>query len=494
MSIMWLNDCDADAVATVGGKAVGLGPLIREGFPVPDGFAVTTAAYREAAASIRDQIAICLQEAGTLEGDERASVSIARLFVPDLLGPKLVETISDAYCELVSGADAPVAVRSSATAEDTAEASFAGQQETFLWIRGAEAVTRAILACWASLYTARAIAYRRRFAVPEENLGMGVVVQKMVEADAAGVMMTLEPTTGDRSQIYIESSFGLGEIVVRGEVTPDAFHVAKDPLELLGERITRKTHAYRFDPARAEVVLSELSAAEQQQRSLTAAEVIELAELGRRVEAKFGVPVDLEWAVGRVGGGTRRIALVQARPETIWSRKPVAHSGEAAVSMRDPLHSSSEPGVHWTTVNLGEAIPGVQTPLSWSLWDRAVNQGMREAAFALGVLTPAERRTLNSLGIFYGRVAFAADTIALIGDRLPGTTGQEAVESVFADASAMAFSPTRRRYPWVAWRLPRNFLRTPRRLPHVRGRPRCVVGRRSPACRHAVARRNHAAA
>jgi pyruvate,water dikinase len=135
-----------------------------------------------------------------------------------------------------------------------------------------------------------------------------------------------------------------------------------------------------------------------------------------------------------------------------------------ATDPRDPLHMSSDPGLHWTTVNLGEAIPGVLTPLCWSLWDGAVNQGMREAVFDLGILTPAERQELVSLQIFYGRVAFAVEVIAMIGDRMPGTTGKEAVESVFANASGLAFSPTRGRYPWVAWRLPSNFLRIPRQL------------------------------
>jgi phosphoenolpyruvate synthase/pyruvate phosphate dikinase len=308
--VLWLEECgaDADAARLVGGKAVGLGHLVRQGHRVPPGFAVSTAAYREALAA----------------GGRPATV-----------GDRLAAEIAAAYRRLgrAGDEDPPVAVRSSATAEDTAEASFAGQQDTYLWVRGAGAVLAHVSRCWASLFTDRAVAYRARLGIGDDEVAMGVVVQAMVPAEAAGVLLTLDPLTGDRSQVTIEAAYGLGTAVVEGEVTPDRFAVDKVTLELRSRSVGEKAFAYRFDPAAGRVARVEVPADDRARPCLDDAEVAELAGLGKRVEQALGLPQDVEWAIGppaAPGTGTgapgaaggRELWLLQARPETVWSRRP----------------------------------------------------------------------------------------------------------------------------------------------------------------------------
>jgi phosphoenolpyruvate synthase/pyruvate phosphate dikinase len=306
--VLPLEACGADAAPLVGGKAVGLGHLVRQGHRVPPGFAVTTAAYREALAA----------------GGRPATV-----------GDRLAAELVAAYRRLgrAGDQDPPVAVRSSATAEDTAEASFAGQQDTYLWVRGADAVLAHISRCWASLFTDRAVAYRARLGIGDDEVAMGVVVQAMVPAEAAGVLLTLDPLTGDRSQVTIEAAYGLGRAVVEGEVTPDRFAVDKVTLELRSSTVGEKAFAYRFDPAAGRVARVGVPADDRARPCLDDAEAAELAGLGKRVEQALGVPQDVEWAIGppaAPGTGTgapgaaggRELWLLQARPETVWSRRP----------------------------------------------------------------------------------------------------------------------------------------------------------------------------
>jgi len=310
--VLWLEECGPEAAPLVGGKALGLGHLVRQGHRVPPGFAVTTAAYAEA-----------------LAGGGR----------PVEVGDRLAAEIAAAYLRL--GDDGvPVAVRSSATAEDTAEASFAGQQDTYLWVRGAEAVAGHVERCWASLFTDRAVAYRARLGIGDDEIAMGVVVQAMVPAEAAGVLLTLDPLTGDRSQVTIEAAYGLGTAVVEGEVTPDRFAVDKVTMELRSRSVGEKAFAYRFDPAAGRVARVEVPEALRARPCLDDAEVVELAGLGKRVEQALGVPQDLEWAAGPPAAtgtgaaGGRQLWLLQARPETVWSRRPrqaVAPPGTTAM-------------------------------------------------------------------------------------------------------------------------------------------------------------------
>jgi phosphoenolpyruvate synthase/pyruvate phosphate dikinase len=321
-----LDGCEPHLAEVIGGKAAGLAVLGRENFRVPAGFAVSTHAYREFVAQNGLDRAIheLLEGAESLRAQADASERIRGLFEERELDAALREELTSGYDEL----GGLVAVRSSAISEDASEASFAGEHETYLGLQGAEAVVRAVPRCWASLFTPQALAYFRRVNLRPDETAMGVVVQKLVPAEAAGVMITIDPVIGDPSQIVIEGSFGLGTAVVGGEVTPDRYCVDKVTLEIRSRTLSPKSVAYRFD--RGQVRLVAVPVEEQQLACISDEEVVELATLGKRVERALGAPQDVEWAIGHGHSRLRDVYLLQARPETVWSRgrsrTPVAGS------------------------------------------------------------------------------------------------------------------------------------------------------------------------
>jgi pyruvate,water dikinase len=319
-----LEGCEPHLAEVVGGKAVGLGSLLREGLHVPPGFALGTHAYREfvSETGLDGKIRALLQGADSLEAQAEASERIRLLFEERELKGPLREELTRAYEALDGGGQPPVAIRSSAISEDAAEASFAGEHETYLWIQGPDAVARAVVRCWASLFTPQALAYFRRVGLRADETAMGVVVQTMVAAEAAGVMFTIDPVTGDRSQIAIEGSFGLGEAVVAGEVTPDRYAIDKVTLEIRARTLAVKHIAYRFDLEHSQVRLVDVPEEQHQLACLSDDEAIELASLGKRVERALGSPQDVEWAIGPGVQGPREVFLLQTRPETVWSRRP----------------------------------------------------------------------------------------------------------------------------------------------------------------------------
>ncbi len=344
--VLPLAQCTPEDWGRIGGKATGLGSLLREGLQVPPGFAITTDAYREAVVwpGLQSEVVRMLADCDGPDEQAARSDRIRALFERAEMMDTVATEIALAYQRLGGGRPVPVAVRSSATAEDMADASFAGQQETYLWVRGADEVVAAVKRCWGSLFTPQAITYRHHFGVPTADLAMAVVVQRMVDAAAAGVMITLDPVTGDRSQITIESSFGLGLAVVGGEVTPDRFAVDKVTYDIRSRTMGPKTFAYRHDVASREVVPVDVPVDDQLKPSITDDEITARARLGRAVERSHGSPQDIEWAVGPGLDGEREIFLLQTRPETIWSRK-------AATAISDPdqpilermLHAISQP-------------------------------------------------------------------------------------------------------------------------------------------------------
>ncbi len=250
-----------------GGKSASLGELLQAGIPVPPGFAISTEAGDELTDALRHDIAA--RYAGL--GDEVA-----------------------------------VAVRSSALGEDSAEATFAGQQDTYLWVRGTDAICDAVGKCWASLHSAQAVTYRERFGV--ENPAMGVTIQLMVDAAVSGVMFTCNPVSGDRSMVAINASWGLGLAVVGGEVTPDDYLVSKITGEVVRQTISEKTIEYvpgGDGPRRVDVARGRRT-----QPCLT--DLGPLLALARRIEGHFGAPQDIEWAVDHAG----ELFILQSRPVT----------------------------------------------------------------------------------------------------------------------------------------------------------------------------------
>jgi phosphoenolpyruvate synthase/pyruvate phosphate dikinase len=326
-----LAACAGGDPARIGGKALGLGRLLAAGLDVPGGFVLTTEHYRGwiEANGLGAELERLIGSAGD-DGELRsASARIRGL----LDGVALESAAVDAAYAALGDDGAPVAVRSSATGEDGERASFAGQQDTILWQRGAGAVRAAIVRCWSSLFTAEAISYRRRLGLRPQDAEMAVVVQRMVEAEAAGVMFTLDPRTGDPSQIAIESAHGLGVSLVAGELTPDRFTVDKVTLEIRTREIAEKPFADRAGPGG--VTRHRLDAATARASSLADEEVVRVAELGRRAERALRGPADVEWALGPGPGGARHPFLLQARPETAWrSRTPATPAGPTTALQR----------------------------------------------------------------------------------------------------------------------------------------------------------------
>jgi phosphoenolpyruvate synthase/pyruvate phosphate dikinase len=319
-----LVECTADRAPEVGGKAIGLGSLLRQAREVPPGFVVPTGAYREwvAGHGLEPEIERLSGGATDAAAQEAASREIHALFAGAALTGDLAAEVTAAYEALGEDLEEEVvAVRSSATAEDMADASFAGQQESYLGVTGAESVLAHVVRCWASLFTPQAISYRLRLGIPAGQVAMAVLVQRLVAAEAAGVMLTIDPVTGDRSQITIEGAHGLGAPLVGGELTPDRFAVDKVTLELRSRTVTRKPFAERYDHATRAVIRQELAEAEGDAPSLGDEEVVRIARIGKEVERAHGGAVDVEWALGPGPDGPRHLYLLQARPETVWSAK-----------------------------------------------------------------------------------------------------------------------------------------------------------------------------
>jgi pyruvate,water dikinase len=278
--------------ADFGGKSAALGELLAAGIRVPAGFALSCSAYELAK---RDPP------------------------MPDVVRAE----IAGAYAEL--GEDPPVAVRSSAIGEDSAEATFAGQQTTALWVRGAASVCDAVRECWASLYSPTAVAYRARLGEQRGDPAMGVTVQLMVDATVAGVLFTCNPVSGDSSMVAINASWGLGVAVVGGEVTPDDYLVSKITGEVVRSQVGTKALEYVPDPSGTGTARLEVPAERRAVSCLDAGAIAELVDVARVVERHFGSPQDVEWAIAADG-----LYVLQSRPVTaVPERKPAAEPASA---------------------------------------------------------------------------------------------------------------------------------------------------------------------
>lgn len=296
--VVWFDGSGDLSSDLLGGKCAGLVEMTAAGLAVPPGFAVTTVAHRQ--------------------NPEPAA---------PLAGP-VVHAVVEAYQELGRRAgcpDPPVAVRSSGQSEDGQDASFAGQFDTYLWITGRRAVLDAVRRVWAGSQASSTLSYRKEHDLGEGFTPMCVGVQLMVDARSAGVMFTLDPRTGDRSRIVIESSWGLGEAVVGGEVRPDRFSVNKVTGTVTVEELGTKEVEHRFDPAAGGVAPRPVEPARRSAQSLTEDEVHELARLGKQTERFRGAAQDVEWAIDGAG----KLFLLQVRPETVWSAKRAAGDGAA---------------------------------------------------------------------------------------------------------------------------------------------------------------------
>lgn len=372
-----LHDARAD-LETTGGKGSSLTRMINAGLPVPGGFHVTTQAYRDFVSvnQLQAPILAALQKANAADPAslELVSREINQRFMDGYMPEEIADAIRQAYAALN---DVPVAVRSSATAEDLPDASFAGQQETYLNIRGTTAVLEAVKKCWASLWTPRAIGYRINNHIDQDSVALAVVVQELIFADAAGILFTANPINGKRDELLVNAAWGLGEAVVSGAVTPDTLTINKQSGKVVQREIAEKqVMTVRTSSGTEEQPVPQ---AKQKKAVLTPQQIADLTQLAVKIEQFYGMPMDVEWALA---GNT--FAIVQARPITVL-----------------PLEwKAPDPKAVYARGSLAEHTPSPVTPLfatlglhlaneaTFEMWDRVIGKNARNLVGADGFYVP----------------------------------------------------------------------------------------------------------
>jgi rifampicin phosphotransferase len=394
----WFDEIRKDDTALAGGKGANLGELSHAELPVPPGFVLTTTAYDAFVEANRIGDAIERRAAGTRADDpggfEEAAEGIHALFSGGEIPEEMADEIRAAYQELGEGEETPVAVRSSATAEDLPGMSFAGQQDTYLNVRGAEALLDRVKNCWASLWTARAIAYRARQGVDPATVSLAVLIQRMVQSEAAGVMFTANPSNGRRDQATISAAWGLGESVVSGSVTPDSIVVEKGSGRVLSRETANKEvmTVYTEGGTAERPVLKAL----QRQPVLDDEAVVTLTRYGATIEQVYGTPQDIEWALA---GG--EFFIVQSRPITALPEP-----------MADPPTDWSVPipkGTYWRA-SIVEQMPDPLSPLFADLASASVPRSLdrlMEELFGSSVFREGELAfpTVNGYAYYYYSLA-----------------------------------------------------------------------------------------
>jgi pyruvate,water dikinase len=326
MPVVWLSDVDKNDIPVVGGKAANLGELMRIEIPVPDGFVVDARTFRDFInkANLKEKIYPKLRNLNVENTEElnRVSEEIRKMIEEAKIPAEIEMEIRKAYRELGNGKEVFVAIRSSATAEDMPDASFAGQQDTYLNIKGEDLVVEKVKACWGSLFTPRAIYYRVQKGYRHEDVSIAVVVQKMVNSEKSGVMFTSHPVTGEKKCI-IEAVFGLGEAIVSGLVTPDTYVYDRNSRKLVEVKVSEKKFMIVRKNGNEKVELGEKS----KERVLSDQEIEKLVSLGELIEEHYGKPQDVEWAIEN-----GEIYIVQSRPITTIreteERKEVIEEGK----------------------------------------------------------------------------------------------------------------------------------------------------------------------
>ncbi len=326
--IVWFKDLNKDSIPTAGGKGANLGEMINIGLPVPNGFAVSAQTYQEylERTGLKNKIAQLLQglDVEDTEKLQEVAKNVRDLIIATPIPEDIVEDIKDNYellgakktaDSLVSAEEVFVAVRSSATAEDLPSASFAGQQATFLNVKGKDNVVYAVLACWASLFTARAVYYRQKNNFDHSKVLISAIVQRMVDSEKSGIMFTINPSTNQEDEIVIEAIYGLGEMVVGGEANPNLYIVDKNTKQVKKIEIKKQDYGlFRNDLGQNEKL--RIPKEKQERRVLDERQVQELARLGKKIEEHYGRPQDIEWAVEQ-----GQVYIVQSRAVTTFKSK-----------------------------------------------------------------------------------------------------------------------------------------------------------------------------
>ncbi|MCK4369100.1 MAG: phosphoenolpyruvate synthase [Dehalococcoidales bacterium] len=422
-AIVWFNEVGKKDVPTVGGKGANLGEMTKADIPVPQGFIVTADAYFDflKKSKVKDEIGNRLQPLDPNDSKQLQQIAaeVKQLILDTAMPPELAKEIEQAYTQMGGGL---VAVRSSATAEDLPEASFAGQQRTFLNVQGEKEVVTAVHECWASLFEPRAIFYRHHQGFDHFTVGIAVPVQKMIQSQASGVMFTLEPVTSDSDKIVIEAVFGLGEAIVSGEITPDLYVVDKDSLKIITRKTVNQESQLIKNPtagAKETNIWVPLPAPTQSQQKLTDSEIIKLAWLGKQIEDHYRFPQDIEWAKEN-----NKIYILQTRPVT--TIKEVA---EAEPEIRAPVLLSGD------KASPGIASGPVKIVPEASQIDKVKTGDVLVAEMTTPDFVPAMKRVVAIVTNRGGRTAHAAIVSRELG--IPCVVGVEQATTILTNGQVI---------------------------------------------------------
>jgi phosphohistidine swiveling domain-containing protein len=414
--VLALDDASA-TLEEVGGKGASLARMAAAGLPVPPGFHITTAAYRRFVMEngLQEQILAAVSGISAVTIDrpaalEEASRQIGRLFENGVMPDAIARAIRRAYAEL-GGGELPVAVRSSATAEDLPEMSFAGQQETYLNMHGEAMVLEAVKRCWASLWTARAIDYRARHGIAPQDVSLAVVVQQLVAADAAGILFTANPLTGARDQVMINAAWGLGEAIVGGQVTPDSVIVDKANGTIIEQNISEKDVMTVMTGRTGKGTHEEPVPADQRTRAvLSPAQAAELARIGMQIEDLYGQPMDIEWALH-----DGRVSIVQARPITALREPAAAPQVIPATKWKLPNSKG-----HYMRGSVLELLPDPLSPLFATLGLPAFSGALVAFARSMGMADMFAGEILTTInGYGYYDLTFTPAQTAKVALTMP---------------------------------------------------------------------------
>ncbi len=419
-TVVWFKEVTKNDVAIVGGKGANLGEMTNAGIPVPPGFIVTSSTYFDflRQTNLSDKIRGLLEpvDVNNSKQLQQVAAEVRQLICRAAMPPEIASQIREAYIAMGRGL---VAVRSSATAEDLPDASFAGQQRTFLNVQGDEEVVTAVHECWASLFEARAIFYRVQQNYDHFNVGIAVPVQRMVQSEVSGVMFTVEPVTSDRSKIAIEAVIGLGEMIVSGDVTPDTYIINKDDLKITSKQIAKqewkliRSENGTGDDANVKVLLTP---EEQAQQKISDDEIIALANIGKRLEEHYQFPQDIEWA-----RADNQIFVVQTRPVTTIKEK----EAEVRSEITAPVLLSGAPA------SPGVAVGPVRLLTDDSQIDRVETGDILVAEMTTPDFVPAMKRAVAIVTDRGGRTAHAAIVSRELG--IPCVVGSEKATTILKD-------------------------------------------------------------
>ncbi len=427
-AIVWFDDVNKEDVGLVGGKGANLGEMTRAQIPVPPGFIVTAEAYFEFVedSQLTDRIRDLLEplDPGDTRRLQEVAGQVKQLILDAPMAPKLADEIRGAYKRMGGGL---VAVRSSATAEDLPNASFAGQQRTFLNVQGEDEVVVAVQGCWASLFEPRAIFYREQQGFDHFKVGIAVPVQKMVQSEASGVMFTLEPVTSDRSKIIIEAVHGLGEAIVSGEVTPDLYIIDKERLTIVTKKIGKQEWQLikSQDGSKEPNVQVPLSPSSQTKQKISDDDIVHIARLGKLIEDHYQFPQDIEWAKE-----DSEIYIVQSRPVT--TIKEVA---EVTAEIDAPVLLSG-----------ASASPGMASGTVKIVYDAAQIDKVESGDVLVAVMTtpdfvPAMKRAVAIVTDRGGRTSHAAIVSRELG--IPCIVGAVEATTLLADGQVITVDGSR---------------------------------------------------